>query len=192
MDRHYELNQNGLYMPKIYSSVLNQLVANAVTLAGNDGTGEGGYLATTPTDAGILIAVPAGIIPDEKINGRRRNATVKVTTVIEHKVVRSFERRNVDNGIYGGGVRLRRQHVTGFSGFSLELVDEAVSVNYGTYDELRAGVVMFEKDPEFKALPDELIYLVTEWKNSFAPDNPFIIPLALKTFRGDKVIFHDI
>lgn len=191
MDTHYQLNKNGLYMPRIYPSVLNEIVTNAVTLAGNDGTGEGGYLAIRPRDAGTLIAAPAGLIPDEKINGRCKNATVKVMTVLEHKVVRSFEKRDVDNGVYGGGVLLRRR-VTSFSGFSLELVDEAVSVNYGTYDELRAEVIMHEKDPEFKALPDELIYLVTEWKNSFAPDNPFIIPLALTTFRGEKVIFHDI
>lgn len=180
MKRHYQLDLNGLRLPTFYPEVLNSLIEKATRLPGNDEAGEGGYLAMKSKITGILTTIPAGYVEDEKLEGRCKNATIKVLMIIKHKVKRSILIRNSDLEIYGGGADLE-EDVGAFSGFTNEYVDEAVLVVYGTYHRLMNSN-MFEKDPE--TLPDELIQQVTEWQNEFATDNRFIIALAEAQFKA--------
>lgn len=146
---------------------------------------KGGFLAVHCD--GVMTVHPFGEIPSEKVAGRFRNATEKVTRIVKSGELRSFMSRDESKEQWGGGVSWGGLEVA-FSGLP-EKLDEAISFVY-------AGYVASSPMPSRKRNGKQYVWMTSGGLDRVLaedyPDNEFIFPawIAFAEWankeRGDK------
>ena len=158
---------------------ISRIIENAILLENNpEPERKGGYLAIYDCPTERLICTPFGEITEIKKARYCRNATEKVTRLIENGESRSFSSRNEVKQHWGGGVRYNAM-IIAFSGF-VELIDEAVSLVYAVY---KASEMYSKEKPSSFEFKSEIIRDTSSIAEKNYKDNPFIFPLVLATFK---------
>ncbi len=163
--------------PKVDMEMLNKIVKAAIRLKGNpEPNRKGGYIAICDySDIPIIVSVPVGEMPEHKKYGYMRNACEKLTRIRKHNLTSSFQMRNEEKEHWGGGVAFPHLTVS-FSGF-VELIDEAVSVVYGSYYSYKIFGLLKGDILEEKVLTE-----TSRYQSIYSPENPFCVPLAQAVF----------
>lgn len=164
--------------PKVDMELLNKIVEAAGNLKDNPEPfgRKGGYLALYDKKLSTMAVVPVGKISHGKEFKYLRNACEKVTRILKENAVRSFDSWNEEKEQWGGGLMFLSCAVS-FSGF-VELIDEAISVVYGTYYSF---IYHGPNDGDHKKIIDAVL----AYQAQYLGDNPFCISLVEAVF-GEK------
>lgn len=148
------------------SLILNFVVQAAIEAFNLQGDQGGVYFEVSENCEGHAVFMQAGISPKGRIPRRTRNAAAKVDCIYENDFTASFQGRDVEKGIYGGGIRYKPLGIIcAFSGFEDERIDEAVCLVFCTAK---------------KATQENVHDVIQEAKNAICPNNTKVEPLLDK------------